>query len=183
MHQGSILGPLRFLIYVNNLTDNLNCNVKLFADDTFILRLVGDPNVTASDLNHHLEAIELWAKTMSFDPDLSKTAIGPGFSTRKAQIQNPDIFFNGVSLDQVTRHKHIGIILDSKLSSEAHIKATISKTRKGIASLRMLSKYLPRNALCQVYKSYVRSQLDYCDVIYHNASITYDLFCSSCLQS
>ena len=49
--------------------------------------------------------------------------------------------------------------------------------------LRMLSKYLPRNALCQVYKSYVRSQLDYGDVIYHNPCKTNDLFRSSCLPS
>ena len=47
----------------------------------------------------------------------------------------------------------------------------------------MLSKYLPRNALCQIYKSYVRSQLDYGDVVYHNPSKTNDLFCSSYLPS
>ena len=183
MPQGSILGPLFFLLYINDLTDDLKCNAKLFADDTSIFRVVDNSNVAASDLNHDLEAIESWAKTwrMSFNPDPSKRAVELRFSTRKAQVQHPDIFFNGVPVDKVTTHKHLGLTLDSKLSFEAHIKATISKARKGIGLLRMLSKYLPRNALCQVYKSYVRSQLDYGDVIYHNPSKTNDLFCRSYL--
>ena len=183
--QGSILGPLLFLIYINDLTDELKCNVKLFADDTSIFRVVDDLNVAASDLNHDLEVIRLWAITwrMSFNPDLSKRAVKLRFSTRKVQGQHPDIIFNGVAVDKVTTHKHPGLILDSKLSFVPHIKATISKTRKGIGLLRMLSKYLPRNALCQIYKSYVRSHLDYGDVIYHKPSKTNDLFFSSYLPT
>ena len=104
--------------------------------DTSIFRVVDDPSVAASDLNHDLEAIESWAKTwrMSFNPDPSKRAVELRFSTRKAQVHHPDpdIFFNGVPVDKVTTHKHLGIILGSKLSFEAHIKATISKARKGI---------------------------------------------------
>ena len=56
--QGSILGPLFFLLYMNDFTDDLKCNIKLFADDTSIFRVVDNPNVAASDLNHDLEAIE-----------------------------------------------------------------------------------------------------------------------------
>ena len=141
-----------FLIYINDLTDELKCNVKLFADDTSIFRVVDDPNVAASDLDHDLKVIELWAKNwrMSFNPDPSKRAVELRFSTRKVQIQHPDIFFIGIIVDKVTLHKHLGLILDSKLSFEAHIKETISKTGKSIGSLKMLSKYLPRNALCQI---------------------------------
>ena len=183
--QGSILGLLLFLIYINDLTDELKCNVKLFADDTSIFRVVDDLNEAASDLNHDLEVIRMWAITwrMSFNPDLSKRAVELRFSTRKVQGQHPDIIFNVVAVDKVTTHKHLGLILDSKLSFVPHIKATISKTRKGIGLLRMLSKYVPRNALCQIYKSYVRSHLDYGDVIYHKPSKTNDLFFSSYLST
>ena len=57
------------------------------------------------------------------------------------------------------------------------------EAKKSIGLSKMLSKYLPRNALCQIYKSYVRSQLDYGDVIYHNPSKTNDIFYSSYLST
>ena len=67
----------------------------------------------------------------------------------------------------VDKHKHLGIILDSKLSFSAHIQAAINKSRKAIGMLKFMSKYLPRNTLNELYKLYVRPHLDYGDVIYH----------------
>ena len=92
--QGSIRGPLFSLVYINELTDELKCNIKLFVDDTSIFRVVNDQNAAASDLNHNLEVVGLWAKNwrMSLHPDPSKPAVELGFSRRKVQIQHPDIF-------------------------------------------------------------------------------------------
>ena len=60
--QGSILGPLFFLVYVNDLTRDLKCNVKLFADDTSLFTIVEDPNTSANDMNHDVESISQWAR-------------------------------------------------------------------------------------------------------------------------
>ena len=70
-------------------------------------------------------------------------------------------------MKKVDEHKHLGIVLDTKLSFSAHIKESISKTRKGIGMLKYLSSYLPRHTLNELYKLYVRPHLDYGDVIYH----------------
>ena len=74
--QGSILGPLLFLIYINDISDNLESNVKLFADDTSIFSVVHHPNSTATMLNNDLLKIQQWAYQwkMSFNPDQTKQA-------------------------------------------------------------------------------------------------------------
>ena len=166
--QGSILGPLFFLVYINDLTD-LKCNAKQFADDTSLFTLVEDPNTAANDMNHDLKLIRQWAYDwkMSFNPDPKEQAVELIFSRKRIEIDHPVINFTDIPVKKVSEHKHLGIILDSKLSFSAHINAAISKTRKGIGLLKYLSKYLPRQTLSELYKLYVRPHLDYGDVIYH----------------
>ena len=139
--QGSILGPLFFLIYINDLTDGLNCDVKLFADDTSIFTIVHDPNSAAIDINHDLSPINLWARKwrMPFNPDIHKQAVEVTFSKKRCPPNHPSIFFNDVSVKNVPEQKHLGILLDSKLSFANHIKAIISKSRQGIGVLRLFS--------------------------------------------
>ena len=55
--QGSVLGPLLFLIYINDLENGLKSKVKFFADDTSLFSIVNDPNISASELNHDLDLI------------------------------------------------------------------------------------------------------------------------------
>ena len=167
--QGSILGPLFFLVYINDLAVGLKCNVKLFADDTSLFTVVEDSNTAANDMNHDLNSISQWAHAwrMSFNPDPQKQAVELTFSRKKIEIDHPVIHFNDIPVKKVDEHKHLGITLDSKLSFSAHIKSAISKTRKGIGLLKYLSKYLPRHTLNELYKLYVRPHLDYGDVIYH----------------
>ena len=63
--QGSIFGPPFFLIYINDLTDGLKRNVKLFADDASMFAVVHDPHTAALDINHDLNLIKLWAQQLA----------------------------------------------------------------------------------------------------------------------
>ena len=75
--------------------------------------------------------------------------------------------YKKIPVKQVNEHKHLGLVLDSKVSFSTHIKSVISNARKGIGLLKYLSKYLPRYTLNELFKLYVRPHLDYGDVIYH----------------
>ena len=167
--QGSILGPLFFLVYINDLTSDLKCNVKLFADDTSLFTVAREVNEAAQHMNHDLQLVSQWAHKwrMSFNPDPQKQAVEVLFSRKRSEIDHPVLLFNNIPVKKVNEHKHLGIILDSKLSFLPHIKAAISKTRKGIGLLKYLSIYLPRHTLNELYKLYVRPHLDYGDIIYH----------------
>ena len=72
--QGSVLGPLLFLIYINDLERDVKSNIKFFADDTMLFSIVKDPAISANDLNHGLNTIHQWAQQwkMEFNPDPSK---------------------------------------------------------------------------------------------------------------
>ena len=159
-----------YLVYINDLTADLKCNVKLFADDTSLCTIVQDSNKAANDMNHDLVWISKWAHDwrMSFNSDPQKQAVELIFSTRKADANHPAVPFNNLPVIQIVEHKHLGLVLDSKLSFSTHIRSAISKTRKGIGMLRFLSNYLPRNTLNGLYKLYVQPHLDYGDVMYHD---------------
>ena len=130
--QGSVLGPLLFLIYINDLEIGIKSKVKLFADDTMIYFVVHNPSLTAAVLNQDLKFIAQWAHQwkMSFNPEPSKQAVEILFSQKKIKPTHPPLFFNGLIVNKVNHHKHLGLILDSKLTFSNHVIEQINKSRK-----------------------------------------------------
>ena len=138
--QGSILGPLIFLIYINDLPNGLKANAKLFADDTSLFAIVKDKQESADILNNDLLTISKWAFNwkMLFNPDPKKPA-QEVISSRKKQVQiHPTINLNNAEVERAPYQKHLGIILDEKLNFKQHIDSTISKINKGIAVIKNL---------------------------------------------
>ena len=173
---GSILGPLLFLVYIYDLTVDLRCDVKLFADDTSLFTIVENASDAAIDLSHDFDLIKQWALQwrMSVNPDPQKQAVEMLFSRKHIAIDDPEIRFNNIPVMKVSEHKHLGVILDSKLSFSLHINAAISKARSGIGGLRLLSRYLPRSSLCEICKLHIHPHLDYGDVLYHIPTKVYE---------
>ena len=86
--QGSVLGPFLFLIYINDLSDNLISNAKLFADDTSLFSVVHDVNTSAKELNDDLKKVNDWAFQwkMNFNPDPSKQLPEVIFSRKSKRL-------------------------------------------------------------------------------------------------
>ena len=115
--QGSILGPLLFLIYINDLSDDLSTTAKLFADDTFLFSIVLNVDTSASHLNSDLSKISNWAFQwkMNFNPDLSKQAQELIFPRKIQKTCHPFIYFNNKSVKQTPSLKNLELILDNKI--------------------------------------------------------------------
>ena len=173
--QGSILGPLLFLIYINDISENLESNVKLFADDTSIFSVVFDPNSSARKLNNDLIKIQQWAYQwkMSFNPDPTKQAQEVIFSRKNNKPYHPDLIFNQTNIKRTSSQKDLGLILDEKLNFKQHLKVLIDKASKGISVLRKLRYQIPRRSLISLYKSFIRSILEYADVVYDQPTNNY----------
>ena len=167
--QGSILGPLLFLIYINDLETNIKSNIKFFADDTMLYSIVKDPNLSAIDLNHDLDVIDKWAHQWKFEfnPDPLKQATEVLFSCKNNAPNHPQIIFNGTVVAKASEQKHLGLTLESNLSFKKYLSEKIKKAKKHIGIIKHLSRFLPLKTLDHIYKTLVRPHLDYCDVIYH----------------
>ena len=166
--QGSILGPLFFLIYINDLPNNLESKPKIFADDTSLFSIVIDQLLSCEELNRDLARISEWARQwkMSFNPDPSKQAVEVYFSKRLLPANAPVLSFNNNDIGTSECQKHLGLTLDSKLSFNHHLDEKIKKANKGIGLINRLRKHVPRKSLLTLYKSYIRPHLDYGDIIY-----------------
>ena len=166
--QGSILGPLLFLLYIYDLPEGLYSSLKLFAHDTAIFSPVKTPFETATELRHDLEKINNWAIQwkMMFNPDQTKPIKEVVFSKKIKKDIHPTLSFNNIPIHKCSSEKHLGLILDEKLNYKKHIDEKINKARKIVGTIKRLSSILPRSSLITIYKSFVRPHLDYGDVIY-----------------
>ena len=170
--QGSILGPLIFLIYISDLSDNLTSNAKLFADDTSLFSVVHDVNTSAKELNDDLKKVNDWAFQwkVSFNPDRSKQAEEVIFSWISKRSTHPPLVFNNNNVSQTYSQKHLGVILDFKLTFEEHLNNVLAKVNKAVGLLRKFRNILPRTTLITIYKTFIPPDKDSGDVLYDQAS-------------
>ena len=113
-----MLGPLFFLVYINDLVDDISSDAKLFANDTSLFTVIYDEITSANQLNRDLKIISEWAYQwkMQFNPDINKQAVEVIFSQKKNKSIHPSLFFNGAPVVMKDEQKHLGMTLDSALN-------------------------------------------------------------------
>ena len=169
--QGSILGPILFLVYINDLIDEVDSEIKIFADDTFIFRIV-DQNCTEK-LNQDLDKITAWAHSwkMSFNPSITKQAVEVCFSNKPTPSTFEVLVFNGIPVKQSSDTKHLGLSLDFRLDFKKHLAEKLGNANQGLGVMKQLYKWTPRRSLEEIFKLYTRPHLDYGDIIYDIADL------------
>lgn len=168
--QGSVLGPLLFLIYINDLTDGITGEVFLFADDSSLFHTVRkNINTCAAKMNYDLNIIYQWANKWLVTINAIKTVFIL-FSSRRPNIYIPPIMLGSASLNRVYSHKHLGLILTSNLSWGEHISQVIAKANKRLFVLKYHKYKLSQKALATCYTSFVRPLIEYGDILYDSCT-------------
>ena len=129
--QGSILGPLLFLVYKNDIVTDIGSNIRLFADDTSRYIVVDNPLVAAETLNADLEKISRWAATwlVTFNPNKSVALL---LSRKVSHPLHPPLFMENTPINEVEAHKHLALFLFNDCSWHQHINYI--KYRLGLES-------------------------------------------------
>ena len=130
--QGSILGPLLFLVYINDLEQDIKSRIKFYAVDTMLYLIVKDPSLSAEELNYDLDIIHQLAHQwkMKFNPDPTKQANEIVFSCKRSKPNHPPLSLNDNQVVQVDKQKHLGLILCPNLCFQKDINEKLTKARK-----------------------------------------------------
>ena len=167
--QGSILGPLLFLVFINDIVEEINSSIRLFADDTSLYIIVDDPLDAAIKLNADLSRIDMWASTwlVTFNPSKSESLI---FSRKVNKPYHPPIYMNYQQVNEVNSHKHLGIYLSRDCTWHEHIEYIKAKAWQRIHVMRRLKFILDRKSLQTIYFAFIRPLLEYADVVWDNCT-------------
>jgi Reverse transcriptase (RNA-dependent DNA polymerase) len=168
--QGSTLGPLLFLLYVNDI-DSCSSLLKflLFADDTNILYCHRDLNTLLKTLNIELQKLSIWFQANKLSLNIQKSNY-MAFGKKHIPDNMSCLCINMMPLAKVASTKFLGVIIDSNLNWNLHIKMVSSKLASGVGILYKCKRLMPRAALLSIYYSLVYSHLYYCCILWGNAS-------------
>ena len=170
--QGSVLGPLFFLIYVNDLQEALKgSHFRLYADDTVLYQAGLNAEEASSALQDSLDKFCHRSTSNRLTINTSKTkAMVFGSHSKVKKAKNVKVTMNGVTLKKVPTFKYLGLTLTQTLNYNHHITSIIRMVLHKMTLLAKMKKYLNNDVALLIYKTMLLPYLDYADVIFHRSN-------------
>ena len=170
--QGSVLGPLLFIIYMNDLPAVIqHSHMNLFADDIALYVIHSDPCTVQTYLNHDLSLIFQWVTSNGFKVNVSKSQLLLlARRHRRNELSSIQIFLAGNLIQPKSCVKYLGILVDSDLAWTEHIHSIRKKCLAVLSVIRRISIYMPTTLLKTLYKAFVLPCLTYCCCVWHFCS-------------
>ena len=156
--QGSVLGPLLFLVFINDITENLNCEIRLFADDSVLYRKINNQSDHLL-LQNDLITLQQWAERWQMSFNVSKCAIMT--ITKKLKPSFFDYVMKKQIIPRVSSHDYLGVRISSDLTWTAHCKKVATKASQTLGMLRRSLGPCPASVKKVAYTCLVRPRLEY----------------------
>ena len=158
--QGTVLGPVLFLIFINDLPQSINGACSIFADDTTAYTSGKDPLSTCRDLSINLDSAWNWASEwgMMFSVEKSEHL---EISSKNKPDTSPGVSMGRMSVPKVLTHKHLGVYFNSRLTWDTHIQAVYSSCARKVGILRRLRNKLRSATIRRIYVGAIRPKLEY----------------------
>lgn len=169
--QGSILGPLLFLIFINDLPNATDFYIKLFADDTFLCAQNDDIELLEEEVNVQINKVYQWLASNKLTLNISKSKFMI-ISNKKRIKSNFNVSINDSPLEKCDNYKYLGVIIDNKLNWKSHVEYISTKISKACGVLSKLRHCLSSRVLIEIYHALVHSYVRYGILTWGNASDT-----------
>ena len=166
--QGSVLGPLLFLIYINDMPDKIDSFLYMFADDTKVFAQVNSDE-EANQLQKDLDKLYEWSNKWQIKFNASKCKVlhlGKANSKHEYSMYKNDDSAQKTILEETLVEKDLGVYLDKDLNFDFHIKTSINKANKVLGLIRRSFKFLNEENTKLLYVSLIRPILEYGNVVW-----------------
>ena len=169
--QGSILGPLLFILYINDIANVSNIfKINLFADDTSLFHTHDNFESLIKETNQELTRISTWLTTNKLVLNISKTNYIIFTSKGKSYNKNvSNIKIDGNNIQQVNKTKFLGIVIEEHLNWALHISHLCNIIARNVGILQKLRYFIPTYVLKILYHSLILSHLQYCTLLWANS--------------
>lgn len=162
--QGSVLGPLLFIVYINDIMKSVKyCTVNLFADDT--LMYVSGKNITevVEKVNEDLKSLQVWLNQNKLKLNTEKTNYM--FITNKVIKEDFELKVNNEKLNRVKETKYLGVVIDEKLKFSSNTSYILKKMAKKINFLGRIKRKVSISTRIKIYMSIIAPHIEYCSSI------------------
>ena len=173
--QGTILGPLLFLIYINDLPNCLSISKpRMYADDTHLTFASNCVDTIIVVLNRDLAKVNEWLVANKLTLNASKTEFMLIGSRQRLSTfdKSPSLSIDDKSIKQVSSTKSLGVHIDENLSWNVHIESIAKKIVSGLGALKRCRRFVPQSTLHSVFSALIQPHFDYCSVVWRHCNKT-----------